>query len=248
MRRRLNLGTCALAFLSLAALAGCGGASRFSYKPVASSGGALRLPVKVAVLPFKDATEDFTTRGNLLVPSGRTLNLVKAGIPGTADALTPELWGKAFADDLAASGAFRTVGFFYSRSEPVDEDLLIEGTVRKAYCVGSMDRPSEIELAFRALRRADGRVAWEKDVSRVWTPRIVRNCGFGVRCIIDQRYEDINRAMQALFAEAREDLVRTLALLPEGGAATGATPPRDRPAGAKAGSVEETIEDILDGK
>lgn len=251
MRRRLITGMRGLAILSLAALAGCGGASRFAYKPVASAGGALRLPVKVAVLPFQDATEDFTTRGTIFIPSGLTLNLVKAGIPGTASALTPELWGKAFADDLTASGEIRSVGFFFSLSELVDEDLYIEGTVRKAYGVGTWDQPTEIALAFRALRKSDNRVVWEKGVARVWTPRIKRNCGFGLKCVIDQRYEDINRAMQALFTEAREDLVRTLASLVETPAGKGSPPvaaPTDPSVSAPApGAIDETIEGILRG-
>ncbi|HEY3490492.1 MAG TPA: hypothetical protein VGK27_10295 [Candidatus Deferrimicrobiaceae bacterium] len=237
-----------VAAVILLMIAGCAPIATFVYKPAASPAGETKLPVKVAVLPFQDATEDFTTRGSLFVPSGLTLNLVKAGIPGTASALTPELWGKAFADDLTASGDFRSAGFFFNLSELVDEDLYIEGTVRKAYGIGTWDQPTEIALAFRALRKADNRVVWEKGVARVWTPRIKRNCGFGLKCVIDQRYEDINRAMQELFAEARTDFVRTLARLPgsrvgEDGASQAespATPP-------SSGSVYETIEGILKG-
>ena len=247
-----------IAALALALMAGCGVNSTFVYKPGAPAAGGPKLPLKVAVLPFRDATEDFTTRGSVFSPGGLTINLVKAGIPGTAAALTPELWAKSFADDLTASGAFQTVRFVYSPSELLDEEFFIEGTVEKAYAIGSWDKPNEIALGLRAVRRTDNRPAWEKEVTRVWTPRILGGCGIGNQCVLDQRYADINRVMQGLFAEAGADLVRTLASLPEGRAGEDGLPPAVSPGGARKGeltpapqdteSPEQTIERIFKAK
>lgn len=103
----------------LGVMTGCASGPGFVYTTSATAGNGSKLPVKVAVLPFKDATEDFTTQGSIFAPAGLTLNLVKAGIPGTAFALTPEVWAKSFADDLTASGNFQSVRFVYSLSEVV---------------------------------------------------------------------------------------------------------------------------------
>ncbi|MHB1012670.1 MAG: hypothetical protein ACYC37_07190 [Desulfobacteria bacterium] len=215
----------------------------------------------MAVLPFKDGTEDFTTHGSVFAPDGLTINLVKAGIPGTSTALTPELWARSFVADMTASGAFQAVRFVYGTSELADEEFFIEGTVEKAYAVGSWDKPNEIVLGFRAVRRADKRPAWEKEVARVWTPRISGGCGVGIQCVLDQRYADINRVMQGLFAEARVDLVRTVGSMSGGGTegeglrtVTPATPLGEAwkgegtPAPRDTESVEETIEKILKAK
>lgn len=226
-------------------LAGCA-TPRFVYSPATPANGAAQLQMKVAVLPFTDGTENFTTRGNAFGTAGMTINLVKAGFPGTTSALTAELWGKYCADDLRASGTFRQTRFIFTRSELLDEELIIDGTVEKAYAIGSWDRPIEIAISFRALRRADNRLVWEKRVTKVWTPVIQQGCGLGTECIMEQRFADMNRAMRDIFSEARESLVGTLthAAPPGAGeslpaAGDGAVPPLPQE------SVEQTIQQIL---
>ena len=258
MRDRSGGWRVPLVAVVLLIVSGCGANSAFVYKPGAPAAGGPKLPVKVAVLPFKDGTENFTTRGSAFAPAGMTINLVKAGIPGTSTALTPDLWAKSFADDMTASSAFHAVRVVYSPSELTDEEFYIEGTVEKAYAIGSWDKPNEIALALRAVRRADNKPAWEKEVTRIWTPRIPGGCGIGIQCVLDQRYADINRVMQGLFAEARTDLVGTLASLSaretEGKghrtvpSAAGESTRRGTSRPPAPGSVEETIDRILGGK
>ena len=104
-----------------ALLAGCAANTNFVYKPNPPAAGAPKLPAKVAVLPFEDGTENFTKRGSTL--SDGQYNLAKTGIPGVMTAMPPEFWGKSFADELAASGSFRSVRFVYSPSEIKDESF-----------------------------------------------------------------------------------------------------------------------------
>jgi hypothetical protein len=240
--------------------AGCGVNTTFVYKTNTPAEGGPTLPVKVAVLPFNDGTEDFTKRGSLFAQEGYTYNLAKSGIGDLITALTPDLWAKAFADDLAASGAFRAVRFIYSPSELVDEEFTIEGTLGKANTSSAWDTPSEFALGLRALRRADNRLAWEKEVARAWkTPRSVNDgCWMGQQCIVDRRHAEINGGMQSIFAEARADFVATLAGLSgsrgvEGGLPPAASPgkgPQDKGASSPPApeSVEQTIDKILKGK
>jgi len=202
----------------LALMAGCGVNSTFVYKPSSPSAGGAKLPVKIAVLPFKDGTEDFTKRGSEWNPDTLMFNLAKAGISGQITALTPDLWAKAFADDMAASGAFRAVRFVYSPSEVLDEEFTIEGTVEKAYVVVTSDKTNEFALALRALRKADNRLVWEKKVAREWKIQTTLYDGCGRvqnQCRADRHHADTNRVMREMFAEARADLVATLAALSE---------------------------------
>ncbi|MGZ5385730.1 MAG: hypothetical protein ACXWH0_17350 [Acidimicrobiia bacterium] len=208
--RSRGLGVPAVAVV-LALMAGCSLNPTFVYKPSAPSAGGAKLPVKIAVLPFKDGTEDFTKRGSTWAPESLTYNLAKAGIVGQITALTPEFWAKAFADDMAASGAFQAVRFVYSPSELLDEEFTIEGTVEKATAAGATTYPSEFDLRLRALRRADNRLAWEKEVTRVWKTQgtLYVGCGIG-QCTIDLYHAAMNGVMQGIFAEARADLFATL--------------------------------------
>lgn len=236
-----------IVIVALGVMAGCASIPGFVYKPsVPVVDNGARLPVKVAVLPFTDATEDFTTRGSVFAPDGLTINLVKAGFPGTSSALTAELWAKSFADDLEASGDLQSVMFVYSVSELVDEELYIKGTVKKAYAIGTWDKPNEIVLELQAFRKMDNSLAWEKEVTRIWTPNIVMACGFGTQCVFDQRYKDINRVMQGLFAEARIDLIHTLASTAGNQDGMGESAPVKSSVPVE--SVEGTIERILKGK
>lgn len=234
---------CAASVLLL--LAGCA-STRFVYKPGMPQTGVAKLQMKVAVLPFTDGTENFTTRGSVFSAEGMTINLVKSGFPGTTSALTPELWGKYFAEDLVASGVFRSVRFIFSTKELLDEEILIDGTVEKAYAIGSWDRPNEVVLSFRALRKANNQYVWEKKAARVWTPIIQQGCGLGTQCILDQRFADMNRVMQEIFAEARDDLVRTLAPADTSGADRHLSAPGNGfSAPLTPESAEQTIDQIL---
>jgi hypothetical protein len=250
---KMSVMRCLVAVLLLASFAGCASNTTFVYKPSAPAAGVRQLPLKLAVLPFKDATEDFTKRGNELFDQENLMyNLAKAGIGSTVTALTPELWAKGFADELAASGEFRSAPFVYGASELTDEDFVVEGAVEKAIFSGTWAKPNEFALSLRALRRADNRPAWEKRVVRSWkTPppgTLYDGCRMGSQCMVDRLHADLNKTMQGMFAEAREDLAATLSPLP-GGPAPAASPPAASPGPKPAPeSVDETIEGILKGK
>ncbi|MDA8121316.1 MAG: hypothetical protein M0Z38_01970 [Deltaproteobacteria bacterium] len=242
-------------------MAGCSVNSTFVYKPGPPEAGTAKLPVKVVVLPFKDGTEDFTKRGSEWNPDTLMFNLAKGGIGGTTTALTPDLWAKAFADDMAASGSFRAVRFVYSPSEFVDEEFTIEGTVEKAYVVVTLLNSNEFALGLRALRMADNRLVWEKEVTRAWKiqPTLYDGCGrVQNQCRADRLHAELNRVMREMFAEARTDLAATLAALSGSGAGESGLPPAastgEAPQGKGASSppapdsVEETIEKILKAK
>ena len=183
-----------------------------------------KLPVKMAVLPFKDGTEDFTDRGSVF--SSGQYNLGKAGISATMTALTPELWAKSFAEELAVSGSFRTARFLYSPSELADEDFFVEGTLTKALIGKTWDAGNEFAVSMKALAKGDKRVVWEKEVTRQWkTPSTLYDgCGMGIQCMVDKFHAEHNKAMQGIFAEARADLVSTLAVLPGSEAGEGGLP------------------------
>jgi hypothetical protein len=191
-------------------MAGCSVNSTFVYKPAPPVAGGQMLPFKVAVLPFKDGTEDFTDRGSVLL-SGGQYNVAKAGIAATMTALTPELWAKSFAEDLAASGSFRAARFIYSPSELADENIFVEGTVTKAYVGKTYDNVNEFAISLRALASSDKRLVWEKEVTRAWKTSRGTKCGMGIQCAVDEFKAEYNKAMQGMFAEARADLVATLA-------------------------------------
>ncbi|MDD5763433.1 MAG: hypothetical protein PHP88_13140 [bacterium] len=258
--RSRGLGVPAVAVV-LALMAGCGINSTFVYKPGAPVAGGAKLPVKIAVLPFEDGTENFTKRGSEWNPDTLMFNLAKSGIGGQITALTPELWAKAFADDMASSGAFRTVRFIYSPSELVDEEFYIEGTVEKAYVTVALVEPNKFVIGLRALRRADKKTVWEKEVTRAWNIRKTLYDGCGRvqnQCRVDRYHADTNRVMREMFAEARADLVATLAVLSgsragEGGlpnAATSGEATQDKRASSPSApeSAEGTIERILKAK
>jgi hypothetical protein len=247
-----------IAAVSLVILAGCVSTrnldgktsdTTFVYKPNAAASGGPKLPVKVAVLPFNDGTEDFTKQGSVFDPESLKFNLAKTGIAGIITAVTPELWAKAFADDMAASGAFRAVRFIYSPSELVDEDFYIEGTLEKAYAAGGWTRPSEYVLGLRAVRRSDKKRAWEKKVTRELMSRKsdFDGCGASMQCMADRSHAAMNLVMQGMFAEARTDFMAALgypSLDRAGRDAAGegtSTPPAPE-------STEQTIERILKGK
>jgi hypothetical protein len=237
-----------MAALALLLMAGCSVNSTFVYKPGAPSVGGSKLPVKIAVLPFKDGTEDFKDRGSVF--SGGQYNIAKVGYTSFMTALTPELWAKSFAEDLAVSGSFRSARFLYSPSELAEEDFCVEGTLTKAYIEKRFGDGNEFAISLRALTKSDKRVVWEKEVSRAWNNSftLYEGCGkISIQCQVDRHHADINRVMREMFAEARADLVAMLGS-PSGGppgrdvVGEGTSAPRDTE------SVDGTIERILQGK
>ncbi len=237
--------------LMVTVLAGCSTNSTFIYKPVSSVDGGTTLPVKVAVLTFKDGTEDFTSRGSIFDPESLYYNLAKAGIGGQITALTPDLWAKAFADDIAASGVFKSSRFVYSPSELADEEFYIEGTLKKATISGSWAMPSEFALALRAMQRSDNQLVWEKEVSYSWknTPALYEGCGaMSVQCMIDRHHADVNRVMRILFTDARTDLVRTLLPLSGGRMEPGKLSPSATSTPQSHETADDEIDIILRGK
>lgn len=219
----------------------------FIYKPGGAVVGGPRFPVKVAVFPFKDGTEDFTKRGSMFDPESLTFNVARSGIFGIISPLTPELWAKAFADEMAASGSFREVRFIYSPTELSDEEFYIEGTLEKAYAAGGFTKPSEYVLSLQAVRRSDNRRAWQKKVTRELLTRKsdFDMCGTKLQCMAERSHEGMNLLMQDMFAEARADFMATQGFVQRGRAeldsATTVTPLNPE-------SVDETIESILHGK
>lgn len=240
-----------VAVLFLLAIGGCSAAKQFVYTPGAPVAGGVKLPVKVAVLAFTDGTEDFTQRGSIFDPESLTFNLAKTGITGWSNAMIPDLWAKAFADELAASGTFRSVRFFYSTAEVQDEDIRIEGTLDKAYAVGGWTRQNEYAISLRALRKTETTPFWTKKVAHAWKSRkdLFDGCGRDMDCSKAKANAETNRIMQGMFAEAGADLAAHLAT--QLGIKAGAGSPRnaeDAPLPMNQESVEETIDSILRGR
>gem|GEM_PF-879210 len=222
--------------IGLALAAGCAPERRFVYRPAPQAESVVRVPVSVAVLVFRDGTEDFTRRGG-------QWNRAKTGTPRVGP-IPPELWAKAFADDLAASGQFRLVRFVYSPSETTGWDVLIEGTVGKAYGGVSYEDPNEFAVTLEARLKDASGVFWRRTIERRWfTPRnIFDGCGLREQCMAERLQADIGSAMRSMFAEARADLVA--ALTQRSGAGTVA------PAGDEgaSGSVDSILQRILRGE
>lgn len=217
-------------------MAGCVN-TKVVFKPNAPGAGVRKLPVSIAVLPFKDGTEDFTTRGSVFNYT-KIYNLAKtessyAGI----NAMPPDFWARAFADALSVSGSFQTVRFLYSPSELTNEEFFIEGAVVKANFTHVVDRVSEFTLTLQSRQRADNRLVWEKEVTRSWKFQ----GGVDIQ-------EQINQVIQDMFAEARADLVQTL--VSQSGLRTeeGVTPPAASPQLLDSESVDVDIEKILKGQ
>lgn len=203
--------TTLLAAMVAVSAAGC--SSPFLYAPRGAVTPGPRAAARVAVMPFADGTEDFIER---IGKERRQRNLAKKGFMNQIGALPPELWSKALADELAASGRFRSARFAYGPSDLSGEDYAIEGTLLKAYT------PGEWALALRAVRLRDGRQVWERQVSRTYDAGSFSYAGLHPR---------LNRTMQEMFEEAGADLARTLA-----GSA-------ERP--ANEGAADEPVETLM---
>ena len=85
-------------------------------------------------------------------------------------------------------------------------------------------------MSFRATRRSDKKVVWEKEIGKAWkTPKnVYAGCGLGMQCMFDKMHGDWNQWMGAVLAEARADLVATIASLRKAG--PGEAPGRNRQA------------------
>lgn len=227
--------------LALVVAGGCSLHPTFVYRASAPAQGERPLPVKAAVLPFADGTREYTTDGSSL---GGYVNLAKSGIDHGIDAFTPNRWGKAFADELAASGSFLAVRFISEISQGADDEVIVAGTVTKADVpiLGGND-PVRFAVSLNARTGRDGRTIWEKAVSRNEALGVgyALGCGFNRQCAIDRRHAHHNDLLQGMYFEARRDLVATLAR-----DRADANEPTGRP--APAGTVDETIEGILKGK
>lgn len=216
-------------------MAGCAN-TKVVYKPSAPVAGALKLPWKLAVLPFKDGTENFTTRGSVLNYT-KIYNLAKTGSSYTAVAAKPPIvWAKEFADALSVSGNFQSVRFFYSPSELTNEEFFVEGTVFKAYYNSENYKTNEFAVSFQARQRVDNQIVWEKEVTRAWQ--------------LQEDYidEKIVLVIQDMFAEARADLVRTLAAQPGSRDKNGGSHSAAYPQSLDSESVDVDIERIFNGK
>ena len=88
----------------VALMAGCAVNPNFVYKPNPAAAGGRKLPVKVAVLPFEDGTENFTKRGSVM--GDGQYNLAKTGISGGMTAMPPEFWGKVLRRRARGLGQF----------------------------------------------------------------------------------------------------------------------------------------------
>jgi hypothetical protein len=190
----------------------------------------------MAVLVFRDGTEDFTRRRG-------QWNRAKTGTPRVGP-MPPELWAKAFADDLAASGQFRLVRFVYSPSELTGWDVLIEGTLEKAYGGASYGDLNEFAMTLKARRKDGSGTFWQRTIERRWfTPRnIFDGCGLREQCMAERLQADINSAMRSMFVEARADLAAALAQW--SGAGPVAPPGKD----GTSGSVDSILQRIILGE
>lgn len=234
---------------SNASLVGKAYDTTFFYKPAEPAADGPKLPVTLAVLPFKDGTGDFTKQGSMFDPDSLTFNLAKTGIDGIINVLPPELWTQAFADDLSASGAFRAVRFVSSPAELRDEDYYIKGTLEKAYVAGGWTRQSEYAFGFQLIRMSDNQLVLEKDVSMELKAQKsdFEGCGTNIQCMAERSHAAVNRVMQSLFADARAGIMESLGSPSNGrtgqdAAREGDSLPSDQD------SIEQTIDRILQGK
>jgi hypothetical protein len=230
-----------IAALALVLVAGCSVNSTFIYKPSEPATDVQKLPVKVAVLPFVDGTREYTINGSSL---GGYVNLAKTGIDYGISAFTPNRWGKAFADELSASGCFHAVRFVSDISQVVNDEVVVAGTVTNADVpiLGGSD-PVRFAVSLNARVGRDGKAFWEKALSKdeALGGGYSLGCGLNRQCAIDRRHSHHNDLLRVMYLEARQDLVASLA------SDRGDKNERFDKNGSH-GSVDETIEFILKDK
>ncbi len=229
-------------FLSASFLAGCSSGFVYQRKPDPTRD-APKVPVKVAVVAFQDGTEDFTSRGNII--GGHLFNLARTDINGfslntgaafSVSSLPAAQWSKSLAEDLDASGAFRSVKFVFGPSEVTDEEIVVEGSLTKANFTTIDDKPDEFLLHLKVHRMPGKAVVREGDAGKsgIRPPGLTSGCfGYG-GCVVDRIHGYLNGVMQGIFTDIRRDLV--LALAP---------PPARKPDAPGQESPEEVIRRIL---
>lgn len=211
-------------FLSASFLAGCSSGFVYQRKADPAQDGQ-KAPVKVAVVAFEDRTRDFTSEGNIF--SGHVFNLARTDINGVSlntgaafsvSSLPSAMWSKALAEDMAASGAFRSAILIFGPSEVTDEDIVVEGALTKAYFTTISDKPDEFVIHLKVRRTSDNTVLREDDVGRsgVRPRNLTSGCFMYGGCVIDRIQGYLNGVMQEIFADVRRDLVRALAPPPSG--------------------------------
>jgi hypothetical protein len=235
--------------LLLLLTAGCALNPTFIYRPTPSEEFGSTLPVKIAVLPFRDGTAENTRQDSSL---RGYVNLAKTGIDYGPAAFPPNRWGKAFADELAASGKFRAVRFVSDISEGDDDEIIVAGTVTKADVpiLGGSD-PVRFAVILNARIGRDKPPFWNKVVSRYDALGVgyALGCGLDRQCAIDQRHAHHNDLLREMFLEARVALAESLSSrsgsrVKESGFSPSATPSQQQ----TPVSVDETIEFILKGQ
>ena len=228
--------------LSVSLLAGCSSGLAYQRKATPSREGPA-LPVKVAVVAFADGTRDFTREGSVF--GGYLFNLARTDINGiwintgaafSVSSLPAAQWSKSLADDMAASGAFRSVKFMFAPSERTDEDLVVEGTLTKAYYTTISGKPDEFQVHLTVRRMPDNTVVREFDAGRsgVRPANLTSGCLTYGGCVIGRIHDYLNGVMQGTFADIRRDLVGALA-----------PPPEKKPDAPGKESPEDVIQRIL---
>ena len=229
-------------FLLASCLAGCSSGFVYQRKPDPVQD-VPKSPVKVAVVAFEDGTRDFTSEGNII--SGHVFNLARTDINGlslntgaafSVSSLPAANWSKALAEDMAASGAFRSVKFVFAPSEVTDEEIVVEGALTKAYFTTINDKPDEFVLHLQVRRIPDNTVVREGDVGRsaVGPRGLLTSCLTYGGCVVGRIHDYLNGVMQGIFADVRRDIVRALA-----------PPPGEKPAPPAQDSPEEVVKRIL---
>lgn len=231
MNRRILTGVLA----GLTALAGC--MPHIVYKPSSVVSEKQLFPLRVAVQPFKDGTEDPPASKKFLIPAIfiRSVDHWNAARSmGSHPALLPpELWAKSLSTELRHQKLFTDVQYGQAAGEPAP-DIVIEGTLNKAeienrvimlvifpiYVTGRQD----YALSLRALRAGDRKLIWSGKVERS-IPKLQSTSG-----------EPTAAVMQSMLVEATQEMVKGLQANPLSGMTTSET---------ASGGTSESVEDIL---
>jgi hypothetical protein len=194
-----------LALACIVALtAGCSSRAAFSYRPspvVAAPGPPLPLPVKVAVVPFRDLRGDDNTDATLvylvpLAPFGwqnyDRPDAANGFITYAAYNFRPsEDFARATADELKQNGFFSEV-FVTDREREPGVDLVLTGEIRKSTYEGklisyglSVEGPllwifglpagtvaNDEQISLTLKRAGDGTVVWSHQISGRWSKTI----------------------------------------------------------------------------
>ncbi|TRZ97200.1 MAG: hypothetical protein D4R80_07430 [Deltaproteobacteria bacterium] len=212
-------------FLSASFLAGCSSGFVYQRKADPAQDGQ-KGSIKVAVVAFEDGTRNFTSEGNII--SGHLFNLARTDINSlslspvpvfsvsplfTVSSLPAANWSKSLAEDMAASGAFRSVKFVFGPSEVTDEEIVVEGALTKAYLTTISDKPDEFVLHLKVRRVSDNTIVLEGDVGKtgVRPSGLTTTCFTYGGCVVGRINKYLNGIMQGIFADVQRDLVLALA-------------------------------------